>query len=280
LAHPSTLSFAHARGSDAPHAHVRAEETAPAVSWAAVGAGAFAAASISLILLALGTGVGLSSISPWSSVGAAAARAGVVAICWMIASQMLASALGGYLAGRLRTKWTSVHSDEVYFRDTAHGFLVWAVGMVVTAAFLTAAATTMAGGAARAAASGVAAADPNAYYVDGLFRSTATTANRVDPSIRAEVGTILANDLRQPEMPAVDKTYLSGLVASTTGLSPTEADARVAEISQQARLAADTAKRSLAHLSYWTFLGLLVGAFSASLAATVGGRQRDHMKAV
>ena len=96
------------------------------VSWSAVIAGAFVTAALSLILLALGTGLGLSSVSPYSGSGISASTVGKSAIVWLIVMEILSSAMGGYLAGRLRTKWASIHSDEVYFRDTAHGFLAWA----------------------------------------------------------------------------------------------------------------------------------------------------------
>jgi len=105
------------------------------VSWAAVFAGAFVAAALSLILLALGTGLGFESVSPWANQGASAPAVGKSAIIWLIVMQIIAASMGGYLAGRLRTKWANIHTDEVYFRDTAHGFLVWAVGLVITAAF-------------------------------------------------------------------------------------------------------------------------------------------------
>src|ERR1700676_3648054 len=98
------------------------------VSWAAVVAGAFVAAALSLALLALGTGIGLSAVSPWGGAGASARTIGWSAIGWLVLMQLIACSAGGYLAGRLRTKWVSVHSHEVYFRDTAHGFLAWAVG--------------------------------------------------------------------------------------------------------------------------------------------------------
>src|ERR1022692_2592690 len=120
------------------------------VSWAAVIAGAFVAAALSLILLALGTGLGLSSVPPRSNVGAPASTIGRAAIFWLIIIQIIASAMGGYLAGRLRTKWATIHTDEVYFRDTAHGFLVWAVGLVITASFLASAATSIVGATQRA----------------------------------------------------------------------------------------------------------------------------------
>lgn len=83
------------------------------------------------ILLVLGTGIGLSSISSWSNAGAAATTIGAAAIVWLVISQIIASLIGGYLAGRLRTKWVGIHTDEVYFRDTVHGFLVWGVGVLI-----------------------------------------------------------------------------------------------------------------------------------------------------
>src|SRR6202046_3679100 len=129
------------------------EANSSGVSWAAVIGGAFVSAALSLILLALGTGLGFSAVSPWSNTGVSASTIGKGAILWLILMQVIGSLMGGYLAGRLRTKWTKIHSDEVYFRDTAHGFLAWAVALVITAAFLASAAASMAGGAARLGAS-------------------------------------------------------------------------------------------------------------------------------
>src|ERR1700691_3723929 len=148
------------------------------VSWGAVIGGAFAAAAISLIMLALGAGFGLSTVSPWSNVGASAATVGAMAIVWLMLTEAVASSMGGYLAGRLRTKWHVIHNDEVHFRDTANGFLVWAVAVVMTVAFLGAAAASMAGAASSGdpsvrsdAASLESGMDGNAYFVDRLFRS-------------------------------------------------------------------------------------------------------------
>ena len=110
---------------------------ASAVSWGAIVAGAAGAAALALILLMLGTGLGLSSVSPWAYSGVSATTFGVSTILWLTFTQLVASGMGGYLAGRLRTKWVAVHTDEVYFRDTAHGFLSWAVAALATAALLT-----------------------------------------------------------------------------------------------------------------------------------------------
>src|SRR3954465_3366493 len=95
----------------------------PARSWARGLGGGFVGAALSVTLLALGMGLGFSAVSPWSNAGASATTIGIAAIVWMIVMHAISAAIGGYLAGRLRTKWVDVHSDEVFFRDTAHGFL-------------------------------------------------------------------------------------------------------------------------------------------------------------
>jgi hypothetical protein len=89
------------------------------VSWGAIAAGAAAAATLSLIMLILGVGLGLSTVSPWAHDGQSATTFGVSTILWVTLTQLVSSAMGGYLAGRLRTKWSGIHTDEVYFRDTA-----------------------------------------------------------------------------------------------------------------------------------------------------------------
>ena len=108
-----------------------------AVAWSAVFAGAAATAALSLILLILGVGLGLSAVSPWAQTGVGAVTFGISTIVWLTVTQIIASGMGGYLAGRLRTRWSGVHTDEVYFRDTAHGFLSWGVATLVTAMLLT-----------------------------------------------------------------------------------------------------------------------------------------------
>jgi hypothetical protein len=247
------------------------EAYSSAVSWGAVIGGAFVAAALSLLLLALGTGIGLSESSPWSYRGASQVSAG--AIIWLILAQILASAMGGYLAGRLRTKWVNVHSHEVYFRDTAHGFLVWCVGLVITAGFLASAAAAVVGG----TRAGGPALDPNAYFVDSLFRSDNTSAAPLDPAVRTESGLILAKAVQGGNLSGPDQTYVAQLVSARTGLNQAEAQRRVSVVFEQARQEADNARRMAAHSLYWTFLALLIGAFFASYAATIGGRQRDHL---
>jgi hypothetical protein len=253
------------------------EATASGVSWAAVFAGAIVTAALSLILLSLGAGLDVSSISVWSSVGASASTIGAAAIVWLITMQMISSSIGGYLAGRLRTKWATVHTDEVYFRDTAHGFLAWAIALVITAAFLATAATSMVG-TTGSSVSGDAdrtrEADPTAYFVDTLFRSEGARTDAT-PSERGESSRVLANAIRQGAFPAADRRYLAQLVASKTGLSQADADKTVSEVFRNAQQTLEATRKAVAHFLLWAFIAFLIGAFCASFAATIGGRQRD-----
>jgi hypothetical protein len=258
----------------------RSEGYGSGVSWAAVAGGAFVAAALSLILLSLGTGLGFSAVSPWSNNGISASAIGSGAIVWLILTQVLASALGGYLGGRLRTKWTGVHTDEVYFRDTAHGLLVWAVGMVITAGFLASSAASFAGTQKSAAAIGPtqeSSIDPTAYFVDTLLRGNGSAVDKQDGSERVEVSRIFAHDLHQGALPSGDQSYLAQLVSARTGLTAPDAEKRVTEVFGQAQESADRVRKAVAHLALWLFVALLSGAFCASYAGTIGGKQRDHV---
>ncbi len=261
-----------------------AEDASSGVSWAAVAGGAFVIAALSTALLALGSGLGFASMSPWPNSGASATTIGAGAIAWLIVMQIIASAMGGYLAGRLRTRWTSVHNDEVFFRDTAHGFLSWCLAAVVTALFIATAATAVTSAAVAGTTAG-ATSNPsitssNDYYLDSMFRSANTNAMPLDPATRAEASRILATGLSTSEVPTADRDYLAKLVAARTGMSQSEARQRVDAEINEARQAMDTARKAAAHVSIWSFVALLVGAFSASYAATVGGRQRDSVPAI
>lgn len=324
-------------GVNAPHT------SNSAVSWGAVLAGATAAAALSLILLLLGAGLGLSAVSPWAGDGASAAALGVAGIVWLAFTQLAASGLGGYLAGRLRVRWRDTDADEVHFRDTAHGMLSWAVATLFTAAVLTASvgaiagigvkgAAVAAGTAATGAAATAAAGDESGakggasgtartslgagdfgYYVDTLLRpaatapsTTATTsaapagANpatlrawpdasmvHADEQSSASLNRLLVRAVRDGGTLSPEDTRAAGqLVAQRTGLTQAEAERRVTETLQRARTeaqaletrareAADTARKTALTTALWMVVALLIGAFTASLLATFGGRQRD-----
>jgi hypothetical protein len=125
---------------------------------------------------------------------------------------------------------------------------------------------------------GAEASGPAEYAIDGVFRTTRLGPERADAAVRAEVGRIFAHALRSREMGVADKTYVDSLVASRTGMSQADADQRVTQVFSDLQAAIDVARRHAAKLSLWVFIALLTGAFCASFAATIGGRQRDHVQ--
>jgi len=277
------------------------EVAASAVSWAAVIAGAIAALAATVILLTLGSGIGLSMVSPWYGAGASAATVGVWAVIWLVVVQWLSSGLGGFLAGRLRTKWVRIHTHEVFFRDTAHGFLAWSVASVAGALiFASVTASTVgdvakgtasvaaagASGAAQAGMSGRAEStnDPRAYFVDTMFRSPTATGGDKNES-REETIRIFGRSVQdgQVVLSPPDRTYLAQMVAARTGISQPDAEQRVDgavkdlnDAQQKVREAADAARKRVAQLSIVTALSMLIGAFIASAAAAIGGGIRDE----
>lgn len=283
---------------------VGVESSVPALSWGPVIGGAVASSAVALILLLLGAGVGLTMVSPWAGESASFTTVSVTAAIWFVVVQWLASALGGYLTGRLRTKWAGIHTDEVFFRDTAHGFLSWALATVVIAGLAGSAFTSLIGGGvqaltsaastasiAGAAASGGDDASPDmatGYFTDVLLRpqDLRNRAQSDNTAATAEISRILIKSAAAGNMPDEDRTYLSAIVASRTGLTPDEANQRVATVLQgmeqakaDAQQAADEARKSASTTAMLGAISLLVGAFIASAAAAIGGRQRDDEEA-
>ena len=282
-----------------PTALSQSGQSTSAVAWGAVIAGAVTVAAFSLALLILGAGVGLGSISPWSASHGAVATFSTLAAAWFVAVQLFACGLGGYLAGRLRDPWSNTHVDEGHFRDTAHGVLVWAVGGVISALLVAGIAPSIVGGVAHATASavgnfGAASAqqatgkdDAVPYFTDMLFRSD-HSATSDETASRAEIGRIFAKAMTSGDLPSVDKTYATQVVAAAAGLSQADAEKRVGDVFDRAKASAaqvaDTAKEAAeaarvagVYVALWGFIALLVGALSASFMAYVGGRHREEL---
>jgi len=277
------------------------ESSSSAVSWGPIIAGAVTAAAISLCLLILGSGLGLTLVSPWAGNNASGTTFAVSTAIWLVAMQWLSSAFGGYITGRLRTKWAGVHSDEVFFRDTAHGFLSWTIATLFVAWLMSGAlagivgktadvASTVTGAAAMGAAANAdkIASTPSAYFVDKLMR-LAPNAPAPAPAAGAanndEIGRILLSGATG-EISADDKAYLAQLISTRTGLSQADAEKRVNDVlgqieatKAQAQKTADDARKAGIELSLLMFLSLLVGAFIACVAAAYGGRLRDDFEA-
>jgi hypothetical protein len=156
------------------------------VSWPAIAAGAVASAALALLLIAFGAGLGLSAISPWSDSGVSSTTFSVGTGIYLIIVAVMSSAIGGYLSGRLRTKWVGIHSNEVFFRDSAHGFLAWAFATLISATALASTTAYLANGAVAGIAGGSAQAvrsiNPSQIYVDKLFRPAPAAATAQTPA--------------------------------------------------------------------------------------------------
>lgn len=291
------------------------DDTASAVSWKAIAAGSTASIAISLALAAFGVGVGFSVVSPWSDSGVSGTTFTIAGGVYLIVVAMLSSTIGGYLAGRLRSQWKTVHEHERYFRDSAHGFLVWALAAVVSAAVLGGVFTHILAGASAGlvpAATSAAQGSPTDMYIDKLLRtdptqaSASTTApaqgaltspapsgdtaaplqggqaagsapSRSAGANRTEIARILLPGLRKGGTVAdADRAYLAKVVAARTGLSQADAEQRVNQVMTEAKTAADNARKSVAAFSLWLVVSMLAGALSASLAAIEGGNLRNR----
>jgi hypothetical protein len=272
------------------------ESAKPAITWGPIFAGAFAATTATVILLLLGSGLGLTLVSPWSGESASVTTFAASTAIWLVIVQWLSSALGGYLSGRLRTKWVGIHSDEVFFRDTAHGFMAWAVATLIVigvagssfSALLgaqTRAVSTVAAGAASGAAQN--AGDISGYFVDSLLRPndparlTAPGAE-ADQMAVGQISRIVAMGALQGDIAKEDRDYLGLVVAARTGLSNQDAQARVEavlakaqEMKAKLQETADKARKASATAAILGALSMVIGAFIACVAGAIGGRQRD-----
>lgn len=255
------------------------------VSWAAVAAGALASLALTLVLLWFGTGMGFSVVSPWADAGISATTFKIGTGLYLIVVAMISSAIGGHIAGRLRTPWYGVHSNETYFRDTAQGFLAWALASIVGALLLTSAASGIIGSTAGGLSQSLGAAagqssGPMMGYVDQLLRPDAASATVPvgDPSdVREELVRVLTSSFgTERDLKPADRTYVAQVVARRTSLSQADAEKRVNEVVTQAKTDLDKARKAAAQLAFWMAASLLVGAFAASIAAAEAGAFRDR----
>jgi hypothetical protein len=262
------------------------EPPAAGISWAAVAAGAIVSCALTFVVIAFGVGLGLSVVSPWGGAGVSATTFKIGTGLYLVVIAMLSSSIGGYIAGRLRSRWIGVRSDEVYFRDTAHGFVAWAFATVLGAILLASPASTLLGGAATGATQGAASSagrsGPMDGYVDTLLRSDPGAAQNAGQNSgnasdsRGEMVRLLTAGLRNGgDLKPADREYISKVVAARSGLSQPDAEKRVNEVVTQAKTDIDAARKAGAQLAFWLTASLLIGAFCASLAATEGGGLRD-----
>ncbi|HYR67637.1 MAG TPA: hypothetical protein VEP47_15975 [Reyranella sp.] len=289
------------------------------LSWGAIIAGALCAAAISLVFFAFGSAIGLSAVSPWPHVGLSPTVALIIVALWTAIVQVVAFAAGGYVAGRVRNSWGVVVTHERRFRDGMHGLIVWAVGVLVGAAFAvsatgsllrtgvqataTVAAGTVGGATAASAAGGQRAAAPAATPGDIAFdylmrpvpvAAAAPAAGAPPPAanmpaqeLKPSIVRIFADGLQAGTLPPADRTYLASLVAMRTGMSQADAEKRVDEAFQQAkdaeakaRAAADKARKASVLAAFLAAATLAIACAAACAGAAAGGRHRDEQTEV
>jgi hypothetical protein len=257
------------------------EPAVPGISWPAVIAGAVASLALTLVLLSFGAGMGFAVASPWGHSGVSATTFKIATGLYFIVMAMISSAMGGYIAGRLRTKWIGVQSTEVHFRDTAHGFLAWAAASVLGAILLASPANSLIGGTlsgATQAAANSAQSSPMAGYVDTLLRpdNPSTQSQPNSSETRAELVRLFMTSFRDgSNLSTADRDYVVKVVSARTGLSQTDAEKRVNDVVTQVKIDVNNARKAAMQLAIWLTLSLFIGAFSAALAATEGGGLRD-----
>jgi hypothetical protein len=280
------------------------------VDWGAVIAGAVLATAIGFILLAFGAALGLSFASPYRGVEESSLWLFAIgAAIWLIWVQASAYMAGGYLAGRMRKRHFDATPTEVEVRDGAHGLVVWALGVLISAAvagMIGTGAIQLAGGAAQTAATAAsgnadAAGDSNGYFIDMLLRPAAPAASTAatttpstttpatttptgtgasrDPAVadasRREISRIMTASAGR-DLAADDRTYIARVVAERTGLSQAEAERRVSETMAKAKDAANKARKATIITAFITITALLIGAAAAWWAGSMGGRDRDR----
>jgi hypothetical protein len=244
-----------------------------AVSWGAVLAGAAVAAAVSLLLFALATGLDLAALSSTSTNRATPASFTVIAAVALIVTHWIPASLGGYITGRLRTRWIGTPTHEVFFRDGAHGFLTWSVATVFMASGLGSGLASTASrltGAVHSGGAAVHTAQPSPFNAQsGAFGQAPLTASAPTHSeLVVPDGPTLA------DMLDTDRTYLAR-PAATPGAVPEPGDVPRPAWDRPAWQASEAERRDAAANSIFTALSMLVGALIASISAALGGRIRD-----
>lgn len=272
-----------------------ATPVAPAgyLEWGPIVAGALLAAALSFVLLTFGAAIGLSATSPWPNSGVSAKFIAGVAVFWTLVQQIGAFMAGGYIAGRMRTRWNDTPQDEVEFRDGLHGGLVWAVGIVIGATLLLATAGAVARTGAQVAGQAAVTVvgsnvNPMDTVMDTLLRPAAPPpapasqpARASQPAAAAEapraiIGRILAASLAEGGLSADNRTYLVQLVSQQTGLSQQEVETRIGNAVTATREAADKARRTAVTTGLVTAVSLIISFAAAWWAALKGGQHRDN----
>jgi hypothetical protein len=249
------------------------------VQWGPVVGGALIASALSFILFAFGSSAGIASVSPYSWSNPSATTLSIIAVAWFVIVMIGSFLVGGYFAGRFRRPTEIATLQETEIRDGGHGLLVWALGLLIGASLAWMAASGAARTAAGAAGSAVGAVAQNVSseslgrISDVMLRPAQPNAN-ADP--RAEITRLLSTSAARGEVGNDDRAYLAKVVAARAGLPEEEARKRVDAAIEQAKDAANKARKAAAILAFLIGAASLFAAGAAYWGATMGGQHRNE----
>jgi hypothetical protein len=251
----------------------------PYIQWGPTFGGGLVAAAVFFVLISFATAIGLavSSVSPtWrdTSVGLV-----VLSGAWVVLTAVGSFALGGYIAGRIRSTWRT-NADEVHFRDGLHGLLVWSVAVIIGVGLTWATAATISKSSVvspERTTANTTEPEPGflTFELDRLFWSD-NRQQTTDTQTRAEAGRIIERGLGRKELAKDDHDHLVQLVSARTGLPAADADRRVAQVVSESRDAAAKARQSAVIIAFTLAAALAAGAAAAWGAAVIGGCHRDE----
>jgi len=255
------------------------------VSWSAVIAGGLLAAAYSFLLLTFGSAVGLSLTSPFDYSDIDRSIAVIASALWLIWVQVSGFALGGYIAGRVRSRNPDATEHEVEVRDGLHGVLVWAAGLLLGVLLALATTGSIVGGIGQPATALPSANSQSAASVSGvtsemladdLLRPAPAASGTPSEATRAEFSRLIAPALAGKSVSSEDRDYLARRIASETGVSAAEAETRVNAALREARDTAETMKDAAVIIAFIMCASLLISAAAAWWAADLGGSHRDQ----
>lgn len=265
------------------------------VSWGAILAGAVAALVAQMILNMVGLGIGLAVLNPTGSDTPAAGSLSLGAGLWWVISGIVASAIGGFLAGRLSGKPAT--STAGY-----HGLVSWAVTTLVIVYLLTSAVGGLVGGAfggitsvlggAGSAIGG--AAQTAAQAAAPSLTKLSDPLSGIENQVRQASGNQDPAALRDAAAGAV-RAYLSGdasqkaqaeakaaeALAKAQGIPVDQAKTQIrdyqaqyektlADAKQKAQIAAEATRSTASQGALYAALALVLGALAAFLAGRGG----------
>lgn len=272
------------------------------LDWGPVILGALGAAAMSVVLIAFGSALGLSVVSPYAYAGVSAKGAAILAAVYLALVMVASFAAGGYIAGRMRSPWRTTDETESHFRNGAHGFGVWSIGVLLGAALAasgvgavvsaagkatTAIAAAGTAGVASNPALGQLSLNPTDYAIDRLLapapagasaapeatpatpggaQPAAAPARRARADLEAPMARALAAGLTTPQLDVRDRTYLARVVVEQTGMSQAEAEKRVDETYADLK-AAEQKARDAADAARKT---AIIAAFLAAATLAIG----------